>query len=145
MDLRLPALPDLQPPNLLSAGAATANASVIGQVSPPQDSLPPYLQKLLQLQQLQDKALASTPCPPVQGAPVLVNANSGAHRQQIASVSLNMAAEISGAELAPMLTPYFSQDQHPSASHTHQHPSHPSPSFTFAASISASFLEVDEQ
>ena len=136
MDLRLPALPDLQPPNLLSAGAATANASVIGQVSPPQDSLPPYLQKLLQLQQLQDKALASTPCPPVQGAPVLVNANSGAHRQQIASVSLNMAAEISGAELAPVQLHLHQIDP---ISQVHRQPQ------SFNPSASSSFLEVDDQ
>ena len=157
MDLRLPLLPDLQPPNLqppnlqlpnllspnllpgpnlLSGSAAPINASVVSNASSPLQSVPPYLQKLLQLQQLQDSAVASAPGHSVS---MPVHAGSGAQEQQAtalsltiaAAASLNIAAEISGAELAPLQLNFSSQAHHQSE--------------RFTAAASTSFLEVDDQ
>lgn len=126
MDLRLPSLPDLLPPNLMasaqSGSIARADSSSHGQGIVPQESLPPYLEKLLLLQKLQDQAFGSSP------SEHLVPAPSSSNQQH---ASLHALSEISGADLAPRQSLHSSIDQNLAAA--------------FASTVSSSFLEVDEQ
>jgi hypothetical protein len=131
MDLRLPPLPDLLQLNLISrtdASVPRTDAIADAKDSVSQGTLPPHLEKLLQLQKLQDQAFSSLHAASEQPTHVFTDSTltkTMAHQQQ--------TCEISGAELAPMLTAHSSQDQQ--SSHA----------LGFNSSISNSFLEVDEQ
>jgi hypothetical protein len=134
MDLRLPPLPDLLQPNLLAgiapsySSVARADAGGDAKELLSQGAVPPYLEKLLQLQKLQDDASVSFQHPsqqPAHTATLSALAHGATHPQQ--------SCEISGAELAPMLT-----------QHWHSPPDQRQ-AFAFGSSVSNSFVEVDEE
>ena len=122
MDLRLPPLPDLLPPNLNAnvlsgVSVARADSTTHAQRCAPQEFLPPYLEKLLQLQKLQDQAFGSFHATSEHLPPAVSSSNS--------------LSDISGTDLAPIQGSRSSLDQHPTGA--------------FASSASSSFVEVDEQ
>jgi hypothetical protein len=126
MELRLPPLPDLLQLNLISRSDASVprtDAIAHAEDSAAQGTLPPHLEKLLQLQKLQDEAFSSFHAASEQPDPTLTKN----------IVLQQQTHEISGAELAPMLTAHSPQDHH--SSHA----------LGFNFSMSNSFLEVDEQ
>jgi hypothetical protein len=129
MDLRLPPLPDLPRPNLSAevtngSSSERADSAFHANCPAPHESLPPYLEKLLHLQKLQDQAFGSFRAPLEQCLPMPSLTN-----QQHAAWGI--LSDISGADLAP------NQGSHSSTDHR---------SLSVAASsASTSFLEVDEQ
>ncbi len=134
MDLRLPPLPSLPPPNLIAGTAtgasagrvASSDAAANASISAPEESLPAYMHKLLQLQKLQEQA--SLPAVPEPLAPAYAFASSGMQQP----VPLNTLFDISGAELIDSRSPSGAQQQRAST-------------FGSSASVSGSFEEVDEQ
>jgi hypothetical protein len=134
MDLRLPPLPPLPPPNLISGtatGASTgrvvsSDAAANSSISAPEQPLPAYMHKLLQLQKLQEQA--SFPAVPEPLAPASPFASSGMQQP----VSLNTLFDVSGADLIASQSLSGAQQQRAAASGS-------------SASVSLSFEEVDEQ
>ena len=142
MDLRLPPLPSLPPPNLISgsmpsiatgassSGVVGTGAAAIASISAPEHSLPAYMQKLLQLQQLQEQASLPALPEPLAPAPQPQPPFASSGMQQ--PVSWNTLFDISGAELIASRSPSGAQPQRAAA-------------FGPTASVSGSFEEVDEQ
>jgi hypothetical protein len=130
MDLRLPSLPNLPPPNLLTGPSHDSVSRVVacGSLgdSAPVTSTPPYLEKLLHLQKLQSLATASHNASDDQTTAF----SQGLVHQHIIGHQPGILAEISGAELAPVQVFSCEDLRH---------------SKGLGSPASISFLEIDEQ